>query len=314
MTYILEVDDDASFNSVDYSVVFEGTSHAMPFNQPLAYGRTYYWRVTAGNLCDSTTSEVYEFVTEYEPGACGPSLITEVAYQSDLEDGAGDWTHSGTNDTWTLSSAHTTSGVNAWYAEDLSILSDQRLVSPPIDLPSADQSPITLQFQNYQAFEQPNGDGRCWDAGILEISTNSGSSWAKIPNSAMLTDPYDDIIWNDSQGNNPITNDYGETLAWCDQEQPFLNSVVQLDAYAGRQVQFRWRLGTDSAAGNEGWYIDDIKVQSCTDTPHKLFLPYVDEGTVTSPVQSTAFTLPFFGLIAIPALGGILPIWRKRRK
>jgi hypothetical protein len=173
---------------------------------------------------------------------------------------------------------------------------------------------VTLQFQNYQAFEQPNGDGRCWDAGILEISTNAGSSWAQVPNSAMLTDPYDNIIWNDSPGNNPITLDYGPTQAWCDQEQPFLNSVVLLDDYAGQEVQFRWRMGTDSAAGNEGWYIDDVKVQSCTIEQSKVYLPYVSEGSTTSPVQTTSSALPFLGLIALPALAGILPVWGRRRR
>ncbi|HET6445646.1 MAG TPA: M36 family metallopeptidase [candidate division Zixibacteria bacterium] len=314
LSYLLEVDDDPGFGSIDYSAEVEGTSHDMPFNQPLAYGTIYYWRLTANNVCGDTASSVWEFTTEYEPGACGPSAITEVAYETDLESGVTGWTHSGTNDTWMLTDARTTSGVNAWYAEDLSSLSNQRLVSPLISLPPVNQSPITLQFQNYQAFEEPNGDGRCWDAGILEISSDSGSSWAKVPNSAMLTDPYDNIIWNDQPGNNPITSDYGATEAWCGQQQPFLNNVVLLDAYAGQQVQFRWRMGTDSAAGAEGWYLDDVKVQSCSQPQSKVFLPYVEEGGTTPPIQEPRSTAPFLGLIILPALIGILPIWNKRRQ
>ncbi|MGB3715898.1 MAG: M36 family metallopeptidase [Candidatus Promineifilaceae bacterium] len=316
ITYTLEVDDDPAFSSIDYSAVVEGTSHEIPFNQPLEYGTTYYWRVTAGNVCGSTASPVWDFTTEFEPGSCGPGVDAIISYETDLEDGAPGWSHSGTSDTWVLSDARTTSGVNAWYAEDLSTESDQRLVSPLIMLPPANQSPVTLHFQNYQAFEVPNGDGRCWDAGILEISTNSGSSWSKVPNSAMLTDPYDNIIWNDSSGNNPITLDYDPTEAWCDQEQPFLNSVVLLDDYAEQEVQFRWRMGTDSATGNEGWYIDDVKVQSCTSESEstKVYLPYINEGSTAPPVQATSSASPLFGLIALPALAGVLPIWQKRRQ
>jgi hypothetical protein len=429
LTYALEVDDDPNFNSIDYSVVVEGTSHDIPFSEAMAYGTTYYWKVTAENICGVTTSAVWEFTTEFEPGACDAGFATVLAYETDLEDGVPGWTHSGTNDTWMLSDARTTSGFNAWYAEDLTNLSNQRLVSPEITLPPPNQSPITLQFQNYQAFEQPNADGRCWDAGILEISSNGGSSWSKVPNSAMLTDPYDNIIWNDSPGNNPITIDYGATLAWCDEEQPFLNSVVDLDSYAGQQVQLRWRMGTDSAAGNEGWYLDDVKVQSCAlgpvgpdieVTPDELestqnqnsqsvetltvsnvgdaelnwsvendasgdctspgndvpwldpsptsgatgisgssdvdvtfdssglavdvytatlcvnsndsdnpvvsmpvtmtvesievFLPYVDAGSTTSLVQASSGASPLLGLIILPALAGILPIWQRRRQ
>ena len=60
----------------------------------------------------------------------------------------------------------------------------------------------------------------------------------------MLTDPYDNILWNDQPGNNPISNDYGATDAWCDPGQAFLNNVVLLDGYAGQNVTFRFRIGT----------------------------------------------------------------------
>jgi hypothetical protein len=217
-----------------------------------------------------------------------------------------------------LSDARTTSGVNAWYADDLTFLSDQRLVSPQITLPSADQSPITLHFQNYQAFEQPNGDGRCWDAGILEISTNNGGTWSKVPNSALLTDPYDNIIWNDQAGNNPITLNYGATLAWCDPGQPFINSVVLLDNWAEQTVRFRWRMGTDSAAGGEGWYIDDVRVQSCEvgSSNHYYYLPNLTSGStpLAAQIDDETSAVPFAGLAFLPALAGVLPIWMKRRR
>ncbi len=187
-----------------------------------------------------------------------------------MESGAVGWTHlsnPGTNntglDTWELSSARTSSGVNAWYAKDTETKTDQLLISPAIVLPGVEESPITLYFSNYQHFEDPNSDGRCWDAGILEVSTDGGTNWSQIPNSELLTDPYDNVIWNNTPGNNPITEDYGATQAWCANPQDWLISAVDLDAYAGQTVNFRWRIGTDSAAGNEGWYIDDVSVQSC---------------------------------------------------
>ncbi len=267
ISYTLQVDDNADFSSIEYEIVTTGTNHDVPVTQPLDFSTTYYWRVNASNICGNTNSSTFSFTTGGEPGSCDPTSTTVVAYTTDFESGTAGWTSSGTGNTWALSGVNTTSGVNAFHAVDTETLSDQRLVSPAIVLPSVAESPITLRFQNRQYFETPNTDGRCWDAGILEISTNGGSTWTQVPNSALLTDPYDNIIWNDTPGNNPITLDYGATQAWCDPAQAFLNNVVLLDAYAGQTVNFRFRLGSDSAAGNEGWTIDDVSVQSCSTGP-----------------------------------------------
>jgi hypothetical protein len=270
-TYYLELADDSNFNNIIYTTTTTNPDHTLPAEDSLAEFATYYWRVTASNSCGTgAVSSEFSFTTEGLPGACGPGNSPVIHYETDLEDGAPGWTHSGTQDSWVLSGAQTTSGVNAWFATDFDTLSDQRLVSPAIVLPDVSESPLTLRFQNRQAFETPNTDGRCWDAGILEISTNGGSTWAQVPQSALLSDPYDNIIWNDTPGNNPITNDYGATMAWCDPGAPptWVMSVVDLDAYAGSTAQFRWRLGSDSAAGNEGWYLDDISVQSCVPSPY----------------------------------------------
>ncbi|MCB1641770.1 MAG: immune inhibitor A, partial [Xanthomonadales bacterium] len=53
-------------------------------------------------------------------------------------------------------------------------------------------------------------------------------------------------------------------LAWCNL-QDWTKSVVDIDAFAGQTAQFRFRLGSDGSVGQEGWYIDDVKVQSCRD-------------------------------------------------
>lgn len=261
LTYTLEVDDDPGFGSIDYSVSGLTESEHTATTE-FDYLTTYYWRVTADNSCGGgAVSAVSEFQTILFPGECVPGIVPDVYFEDDLESGMGSWTSSGTGNTWALSGAQVNSGSFAFHADDPETLSDQLLVSPSVVLPDVDN--LTLQFFNRQEFETPNGDGRCWDAGILEISINGGGSWDQVPNSAMLTDPYDNVLWNDTPGNNPISNDYGAAMAWCDPLQPFLASVVDLDAWRGETALFRWRLGSDSAAGGNGWYIDDVKVQAC---------------------------------------------------
>ncbi len=261
--YLLEVADDPGFTNIIYSATIEGTSHTPTVNLP--DGTQLYWRVRASNACGlGQASTTFTFSTISLANVCPIGTTPLLAYETSFEDGAPDWTSGGTQNTWALASDFASDGTYSFKAIDTPTLSDQRLMSPLITLGLANHTPITLQFTNRQRFEEPDVDGRCWDAGILEISTDGGASWAYIDNSHLLADPYDNIIWNDQPGNNPITIDYGAVEAWCTHDGTTFNTaIVSLDDYAGQTVQLRWRMGTDSAVGNDGWWIDEVKVQSC---------------------------------------------------
>ena len=254
-SYFLEVATDAAFSSGVYSTNTSTTSHAIPAGNELASNTTYYWRITASNGCGSgSASATFNFTTESLNGNCSPGSTPVTVYSEDFESGAGGWTHSGSGDTWALSGNNPHSGSMAFHADDVAFISDQYLVSPAIVLPSG-QSPLTLQFWNYQEMEDHSGG--CFDGGILEVSTDGGSTWDYI-NSGLLTDSYD----------GPISTSWGNPLggvdAWCGDPQAYLNSIVDIDAYAGQSVQFRFRLATDSSFSRPGWDVDDVLVQSCT--------------------------------------------------
>ncbi len=168
--------------------------------------------------------------------------------------GASGWTSSGTGNTWAQSDQRVNSGSFSWKAVNPASVSDQRLVSPPIDLPSG-QSPLTFQFFQYRDIEERSAGG-CWDAGILEVSTNAGASWTQVPTADLLVDPYTGQV--QSGFGNPLVGLNG----WCDL-QDWTRTVADIEDYAGQTVQFRFRLGTDNTTGAEGWYIDDVRVQSC---------------------------------------------------
>jgi len=82
----------------------------------------------------------------------------------------------------------------------------------------------------------------------------------------MLTDSYDGAV--STSYSNPI----GGQNAWCGDPQDWLNSIVDINAYAGQDVVFRFRLATDSSQNKEGWYIDDIKIQSCQTQSDLIFM------------------------------------------
>jgi hypothetical protein len=247
-SYTLEVDDDPDFSSP--AVVESGiTDTTFTPASDLMSNTQYSWRVTAENVCGAgAASPVYSFTTMALPGDCVLGTVPVIHFAEDFEAGAPGWTHSGAGDTWTLSGTRVHGGSFAYHATDVPTPSDQRLVSPEVVLP--DESPLTLQFWNWQEMEDKSGG--CWDGGILEVSTDGGSSWTYLPTTLMQTDPYD----------GPVTG-LGGLSGWCGDRQDWLRSVVDLDGYAGETVRFRFRIGTDTLVGREGWYLDDVFLQTC---------------------------------------------------
>ena len=121
----------------------------------LAPNTTYYWRVWAENACGTGAySAVYSFSTVAAPGDCGPGLQPSIVLTEGFEGGANGWTlgSGSTGNTWALWSTNVHSGSYAYHAAGSSAVSDQRLVSPPIVVPSS-QSPVTLKFWNRQVLE-----------------------------------------------------------------------------------------------------------------------------------------------------------------
>ena len=117
---------------------------------------------------------------------------------------------------------------------------------------------MSLVYWNHQTIEDDTAN-TCWDAGILEISTDGGNNWTQL-NDELLTDPYDGVVNNFTGGPNPLAGLEG----WCADPQDWFRSVVDLAAFQGQTVQFRFRLGTDGTVGREGWYIDDVQIQTCS--------------------------------------------------
>lgn len=89
--YLVEVSDDPTFTTVDYSQTVAGTSHQVA--TPLAPTTVYAWRVAADNACGATPSTAFDFTTANIVSACGgPINILDSAnaspYPSVLQVGA----------------------------------------------------------------------------------------------------------------------------------------------------------------------------------------------------------------------------------
>ncbi|MEO8671282.1 MAG: S8 family serine peptidase [Tahibacter sp.] len=263
--YLVEVASDAAFANIVFSSTTAATS-AQP-TADLASSSTYFWRVRPSNACGADPAPVaFQFSTVAAPGDCSLGTTAHTVLTDDVENGANGWTAAAGSGatTWAISTTRPFGGTgHAWLAQDIATVSDQRLTSVDIALPTG-QNPLSLQFQSDQTME-PATNG-CWDGGFLEISTNAGSSFAAIPAAAMLTDPY----------NGPLGsgNPAAPAPAWCGDPQAYLKSVVDLSAYAGLSVRLRFRMTTDTSTGRlpNGWYVDNIRVQSCAPpAPDSIF-------------------------------------------
>ena len=279
-SYLVEVATDAGFSNIVYSATVNSPT-ANPTG--LNTSTNYYWRVTAENLCGTNTpSTTFMFRTASAPGDCDASETPVVFFQEGFESGAPGWSTAGSTgaSTWASSSVRTNSGNFSYRAIDINTVSDQRLASPPVLL-TPGLSNYTLQFWNHQTIESATSG--CFDAGIIEISTNGGSSWTQLTS---VTHPYDGTI--SASWSNPL----GGLQGWCGNPRDWHKPVVNLSAYEGQTVNFRFRLGTDSSVGLEGWYVDDVTVQACqTATPSYGVVLSEDDAQTAVPATTITYTV-----------------------
>lgn len=253
-TYDLQVATDSAFNNLVVNKTGITTTN-YTLTSSLNTGTKYYWRVTARNACGAgTTSAVFNFTTAPAPGDCSPGYVPQTMHFTDVESGLNGWADTSTGTYhWAASTVSAHSPTHSVLGVDPAALSDQWLTSPSLALPAATQQPITFSFWQSHSFE---GSTTCYDAGILEISTNGGTSWSQLT-PMVGTYGYNGTVSNSYS--NPLA---GKT-AWCFATTSWQRTVADLSAYAGQSIKLRFRLGSDSSVGATGWYVDDLRVQSC---------------------------------------------------
>lgn len=272
LIYEIQIALDSNFNQIVYSESGLDQPSYDPVGS-LTNGTTYYWRVRAHNACGiSNYSNTYQFKTVLAPGDCPVGTEPNELYQTGFESTPAGWSHSGTNDTWALSTNRSNSPSTSYHSVDKNAVSVQRLTSPTISIPETFDEPVALKFWQWFDIEAAGSTG-CFDGALLEISNNGGQTWTQVPDSLLLTSPYYGTI-SDSYGN-PL----GGNPGWCGL-QDWTETVVDLSEYAGQDVQLRFSQGSDASIGLEGWYIDDFSVTACEAKPD--YRPYLSSDTVSA--------------------------------
>lgn len=269
-TYQLQVATDASFSKVvvDRSGIV-GTNFTLTAN--LATDTQYYWRVYAENVCGKVIgTQVFSFRTSPGPGDCGAGTVKQQLFIEDFESGLDGWQNPGDLYKFTLSTVRAYSPTQAVLASVPGGQSDQRLISPVFNVPDTTE-PVSLIFWHRWTFDSQSA---CNDGAILEASIDGGATWNQVAKSYLLTNAYNGTVRTGEY--NPLSG----RQAWCFGTDEWVRTVVQLSPYKGKSVQFRFRLGSGISGAAEGWYIDDVVVQTCvvTNQSNKLYLPTVFSG------------------------------------
>lgn len=270
-TYTLEVATDNAFTNI---VVTEtGISGTTTVVSGLLTNTVYFWRVRATNSCGvGTDSAVFTFTSVPAPGDCQIGVTPTVNFQEDFEGTTlpTGWVSGGTGNTWASSTARFHNGARSFKTTGPAAVSDQRLDSTSIVLPPATEVPISLIFWNHQTIEDSTGG--CFDGAVIEISTNGGASYTRLEAQIQVL-PYDGLV--DGGFANPIAG----TNAWCGDPRDWSKVIADLSAFAGQTVKIRFRHATDNSVGREGWYVDEMTVQSCA--APAIFVDGFETGDVT---------------------------------
>jgi Zn-dependent metalloprotease len=122
-----------------------------------------------------------------------------------------------------------------------------------------------LQFNHSYGFE--NDDVTFYDGGVIEYSTNGGSTWTDAGGLVTAGAGYGGVVSPD------FTNPLGGRNAFVGESWGYTASQLNLASLAGQNVRFRFRIGTDDAFDDYGWFIDDVRIYTCAaaPTPSRFF-------------------------------------------
>ena len=115
-----------------------------------------------------------------------------------------------------------------------------------------------LYFNHAHGFE--TGEDNDYDGGVIEYTTSPtepGATWKDAGSLIEAGDAYAGTIFEGS--GNPLEG----RAAFVGDSAGYGSTRLDLSSLAGQQIRFRFRLGTDEAQEDYGWFIDDVEIYHC---------------------------------------------------
>jgi hypothetical protein len=237
---------------------WESATKTLGEPKPQSTGSTETY--TVRNLLNNTT---YYFGLRILDNVGNPSELSSVQeitttpiiiFEDNMENGVGDWTHTGVGDNWQLGIPESGpeqaySGHHVWatnltgdYGTDFM---DASLMTPLIDLKGIRTAQLSFQhFYNTQTD---------YDGAIVEVSDNNGDSWIQIT----PLDGYTMVIADSSDNPLGAVPAYGSYVG-----AKWQRAVFNISDYDEKMIKIRFRFGSDFVISRfSGWYIDDVVIR-----------------------------------------------------
>jgi subtilisin-like proprotein convertase family protein len=225
----------------------------LPANVTYVSGGTYNAanRVVSFTATQGAGTTSYPFTVSVNTG----SYFAPVTLVNETVSGAtipATWTTTATPGTvWSVVSTQSSSAPNAFFVENLVTAADQKLeTTTAIALPANSYPKLTFKHR----YNTEAG----WDGGVVEISTNGGTTWTDL-GANMTSGGYNGGL-GAGVGNN-LSGRAAFTGTSVGAGLP-VTTVIGLASYAGQSVKIRFRFASDdNTAGTgspTGWWVDDI--------------------------------------------------------
>ena len=150
----------------------------------------------------------------------------------------------------------------------------------PVAVPSGVKT--YLRFAHAFGFE----DG--FDGGNAQYTTNGGATWLDAGRLAT------------HGGYNATSVAALNGPGWTGASGGYTSSRFDLSSLAGSSVRFRFHVASDASVGDQGWFIDDIRVYSCT-PPSSYFTAVPTARVFSGTVGTIARSVQIAGLQGVPA-------------
>jgi hypothetical protein len=175
----------------------------------------------------------------------------ETLFFDDMEAGTESWTPQtlGGSNGWERVDTNAYSPTQSWFVADIASVSDAVLVMEPLTDLAANSE---LRF-----WHRINAENN-YDGGVLEYRVDGGA-WQDA-GTLITRGAYNSTI--STSYDSPI----GGREAWSGDNGDWQEVTADLSSLAGGTVELRWRFATDSSVDDEGWWIDDVRVEATSYT------------------------------------------------
>jgi hypothetical protein len=204
---------------------------------------------------------------------------SNVSATDDVEATKTAWTLAGDNATKVWARTEVAPAQHAWVGTDFDGASDTQLTTP--DLVVGSTGSFTFDFDHKFSFETDTTKMIYFDGGVIELSSDGGTTWVDVSTLATITYP---ATLGAPTGQTQVTGNVlvgrpafvGKNAMWP------MRDHVTLDfgtALAGKTVRVRFRIGTDVGTGAYGWELDNLAFGGIIGLPFTGLVP--DAGVCT---------------------------------